>query len=357
MKAATRESPLDFGAAVMVVRTGRFSNIYRRRSVLVCLVIAAVVLGLGVVSLGLGTLGLSPGEVFAALFDPNAPRSHRLVVFEWRLPRFLFAVLAGLALGASGAIFQSITKNPLGSPDIIGFSTGSYTGAIVVMLFLGSASYFAIGAGAMIGGGVVALAVYLLAYRGGLRPFRLIIVGIGASAMLGSVNALMLMKVSPEQAMLAAVWGAGSLNGLGYAQLAPAAAVLAVLAVGCGFLAWPLGMLEVGDDAASSLGVRVDRTRAAATMIGVALTALVTAAAGPISFIALAAPQITKRLTGGAGLQLFASAMTGMLLLVAADLVAQLVGLPVGVLTVCIGGIYLAWLLIRVQTSRKGTQV
>lgn len=352
----SEHSGINFGDHTYAVRFGRFSNLHRRREVIVCGAIVVVVLTLGIVSLGYGTLALSPGEVLAALFDPDATRAHRLVVFEWRLPRFLFAVLAGLALGASGAIFQSITRNPLGSPDIIGFSTGSYTGAIIVMLWIGSTSYYAIGAGALIGGAAVALVVYLLAYRKGLRPFRLIIVGIGASAMLASVNALMMMKVSPEQAMLAAVWGSGSLSALGYAQLLPAAIIFVALVIGCGFLGRPLAALEVGDDAALSLGVHANRTRALSTLIGVALTALVTAAAGPIAFISLAAPQIARRLTNGASLQLLPSALVGALLLVAADLVAQIVDLPVGVLTVCVGGIYLAWLLVHEQTTKKGRQ-
>lgn len=329
---------INFGDHTYAVRFGRFSNLHRRREVFVCGAIVVVVLALGIVSLGYGTLALSPGEVLAARLDPDATRAHRLVVFEWRLPRFLFAVLAGLALGASGAIFQSITRNPLGSPDIIGFSTGSYTGAIIVMLWIGSTSYYAIGAGALLGGAAVALAVYLLAYRKGLRPFRLIIVGIGASA------------------MLAAVWGSGSLSALGYAQLLPATLIFAALIVGCGFLGRPLAALEVGDDAALSLGVHANRTRAFSTLIGVALTALVTAAAGPIAFISLAAPQIARRLTNGASLQLLPSALVGALLLVAADLVAQMVDLPVGVLTVCVGGIYLAWLLVHEQTTKKGRQ-
>ncbi|NYF14760.1 iron complex transport system permease protein [Pseudoclavibacter sp. JAI123] len=347
---------INFGGRTYALRFGPFSNLHRRRAVIVCGAIVVAILALGVVSLGYGTLALSPGEVLAALFDADAARAHRLVVFEWRLPRFLFAVLAGLALGASGAIFQSITRNPLGSPDIIGFSTGSYTGAIIVMLWIGSTSYYAIGAGALLGGAAVALAVYLLAYRKGLRPFRLIIVGIGASAMLASVNSLMMMRVSQEEAMLAAVWGSGSLSALGYAQLLPATLIFVALIIGCAFLGRPLAALEVGDDAALSLGVHANRTRAFSTLIGVALTALVTAAAGPIAFISLAAPQIARRLTNGASLQLLPSALVGALLLVAADLVAQMVDLPVGVLTVCVGGIYLAWLLVHEQTTKKGRQ-
>lgn len=323
-----------------------------RRSALVCAILLGVIVVAGVITLGYGTLQLTPAETIRALTDPEAPSKHRLVVFSWRLPRLLFALLCGGALAMSGAIFQSLTKNPLGSPDIIGFSAGSYTGAVVVMLLFGSASYGMIATGSLIGGAGTAILVFLLAVRNGVQAFRLIIVGIGVSALLGSLNSLLLLSVSPQQAMLAAVWGAGTLSGLGFAQLAPAALGFAVLGCAVALVARPLGQLELGDDRARSLGNRAGHSRLWAIIVGVALTALVTAAAGPISFVALAAPQIARRLTRASGLQLVPVALTGAALLVLADLVALRVGLPVGVVTVSIGGAYLAWLLVNEYRSR-----
>ncbi|CAD5922021.1 MULTISPECIES: iron chelate uptake ABC transporter family permease subunit [unclassified Streptomyces] len=200
----------------------------------------------------------------------------------------------------------------------------------------------------LIGGALTALLVYVLAYRGGVRPFRLIIVGIAVGAFLSSISSMLLLAVSPEKAMLVATWGAGSLSGLGFEQLRVTAAVFAALLICSVGVVRPLVHLEMGDDTALALGVNAQRARLTATVTGVALTALVTAAVGPIAFIALAAPQIAQRLTrSSTTLRIAPAALTGAAVLVAADFIAQRVDLPVGVVTVCVGGAYLAWLLAR----------
>ncbi|MFF8954995.1 FecCD family ABC transporter permease [Streptomyces sp. NPDC014894] len=345
---------VDFGRPTWAVRRLGAALRVDRRSVLVCAALAAALLALGVFALGSGSLSLTPAQVVTALVDPESDRRARLVVVDWRLPRLLFALVCGAALAISGAIFQSLTKNPLGSPDIIGFSSGSYAGASVVMLLLGTANYLAIATGSLIGGAVAALVVYLLAYRHGLHPFRLIIVGIAVGAGLSSLTSMMLLSVNPQQAMLAATWAAGSLSGLGFGQLGPTVAVFAVLLLCSVAVVRPLVQLEMGDDTAVALGVRAQPARLAGTVVGVALTALVTAAVGPIAFIALAAPQIAQRLTRSpTTLRLVPTALTGALVLTAADFAAQRLDLPVGVVTVCVGGAYLAWLLARQYATRR----
>ena len=345
-RARTTPASIDHGYRAVSFRAGRVSDLFSVRSIVVCAALAVVTLALGIVSLGLGEYKLSPGQVFEALIYLDADPRARLVVFEWRLPRLLFAILCGVSLALSGAIFQSLTRNPLGSPDIIGFSTGSYTGAIVVMLLLGSARYLEVAAGALIGGAVTAAIVYLLALRRGtVGTFRLIIMGIGVAALLGALNSMLLLSADVDSAMLAAVWAAGSLNGLGHEQLWPMAAMLVVLTGFVASLAPRVRQLELGDDAARALGIHANRVRAAAVIVGVALTALVTAAAGPIAFIALASPQIARRLVGGTGLVLVPSAFVGAGVLLASDVLAQLLGYPVGVVTVIVGGTYLIWLL------------
>lgn len=342
------------GRATWTLRRGGVALRFDRRAVLVCTVLTVVVAALGIVTLGSGSISLTPVQVLSALLDPDADARARLVVVTWRLPRLLFAVVCGAALAISGALFQSLTKNPLGSPDVIGFASGSYAGASVVMLLLGTANYLAVASGSLIGGALTALLVYLLAYRGGLRPFRLIIVGIAVGAFLGSLTSMLLLSVSPQQAMLAATWGAGSLSGLGFEQLRATAVVFAVLLVGAALVVRPLVHLEMGDDAAVALGARAQRTRLTATVVGVALTALVTAAAGPIAFIALAAPQIAQRLTrSSTTLRIVPAALAGAAVLVGADFIAQRIDLPVGVVTVCVGGAYLAWLLARQYAGRR----
>ncbi|BAU94523.1 ABC transporter permease [Corynebacterium suranareeae] len=345
---------VDHGYRTVKLRAGRFSNWFSVRSMIVCAVLLAAILVLGVVSLGLGTYKLSPSDVLEALIYIDADPRARLTVFQWRLPRTLFAIACGIALALSGAIFQSLTRNPLGSPDIIGFSTGSYTGAIFVMLFFGSTRYLDIAGGSLIGGCITAAVVYLLAIRRGtVGSFRLIIMGIGVGALLGSLNSMLMLSVSVDEAMMASVWAAGSLNGLSHEQLWPMVAVLLIFLVFVALIAPGVRQLELGDDASRGLGVKANVTRAAAVIVGVALTALVTAAAGPISFIALASPQIARRLVGGTGLILVPSALVGAFVLLASDVIAQLVGFPVGVLTVIVGGAYLIWLLIN-EYRRKG---
>ncbi|MDA5473739.1 iron-enterobactin ABC transporter permease [Yersinia kristensenii] len=303
----------------------------------------------GLLALMVGTLPLSSGQVFAALFG-QASGAVDIIVNQWRLPRAMMALIFGAALGISGAIFQSLVRNPLGSPDIIGFNAGAYTGALVaITLFNGS--YFEVASSALGGGLLSALAVYLLAYRQGIQGFRLIIVGIAIGAMLTAFNTWLTITASLEAAMTAAAWGAGSLNGLTWAKGLPSVIFIIIATVIAMLLSRRMPLLEMGDDAAGALGVPVEITRLGLMAIGVILMAAVTAAAGPISFIALAAPQIAKRLLGTSSVTLTASALMGALLLIAADLCAQHLflpnQLPVGVVTISIGGLYLIWLLIR----------
>lgn len=317
-----------------------------RRAVLVGLILVLLTIVMGFVALTTGTSSTTLSDVLSALTG-SADRRIQTLVVEWRLPRLLLAIVCGAALGMSGTVFQSLTRNPLGSPDIIGFSAGSYTGALIVMLFVGSVRYYDVAAAALVGGIVTAIIVYALSYRGGVQGFRLIIMGIGLTAILASVNSYLLLSADLTDAMVAAAWGAGSLNSLGFDQFWPTLTVFAVMAPLTLALGPGLRQLELGDDTASALGLGAERLRLSAMVLGVALTALVTAAAGPIAFIALAAPQVAKRLTRSSGIGLLPAALTGALLLVVADVVAVQIALPVGVVTVSIGGGFLLWQLVR----------
>ena len=342
---------IDFGRPTLIAsnRSRSLSIRLDVRSLLVCVPLVMGALLAALVALATGDFEVTVPQVLQA-FSGDAPGLAQTVVMEWRLPRVLSALVFGAALGMSGAIFQSMTRNPLGSPDIIGFNTGAYTGALLVMLTVGG-GYLQIAAGALIGGILTAVAVYLLAFRRGSQGFRLIIVGIGISAMLAALNHWLILRAELEAAMAAAVWGAGSLNGITWGQAAPAAVVVVLVSLATLGVSRRMQMLEMGDDAARALGVRAEPTRIALLILGVALTAAVTAVAGPIAFVALAAPQLARRLTQSAGIRLVSAALMGAFLLAASDLAAQRmfapIQLPVGVVTVCIGGIYLVWLLAR----------
>ncbi|MGL3807662.1 FecCD family ABC transporter permease [Paeniglutamicibacter sp. R2-26] len=324
------------------------------REALLCLVLAGLAVLVALLVIGSGDYPLGPGQVLKVLFG-GGEGLENTIVFQWRAPRAVAALVFGAALGVAGAVFQSLTRNPLGSPDVIGFSTGAYTGALLALMLAGG-SFAATSIGALAGGLLTALAVYLLAWRRGSHGFRLILVGIGISAMLAAANQWLVLRAEIEVAMAAAVWGAGSLNGVGWSTILPATLViLPVLAL---TLAGGnrLHMLEMGDDAATALGVPVERTRLGMIVLAVLLTAATTAIAGPIAFVALVAPQLAKRLVKGAGMRLAPAACMGALLLVLSDLVAQRlfapVQLPVGVVTVSIGGVYLIWLLAREGRAR-----
>jgi iron complex transport system permease protein len=316
------------------------------RSLVVCAVLAAVTFAAAVISIGTGDFPLAPGEVVAVLIGQGDPASE-FIVETLRLPRVLVALLVGAAFGIAGAIFQSVSRNPLGSPDMIGFTYGSVTGAVLVILVLdGSTSQTA--AGAIVGGLVTAVLIYLLALRRGVQGYRLVLVGIGIAAVLQAVNNYLVSRATREDAYEAAHWMIGSVNGRGWEHVWPVAAALAVLVPAALVLARPLAMLEMGDDAARSLGVHAERSRLALVFVGVGLTAVATASTGPIAFVALAAPQIARRLTRAAGPGMVPAAVMGALLLVVSDLAAQRllsVDLPVGVMTGALGGVYLCWLL------------
>ena len=318
-----------------------------RRLIITCLLLLIACVMAGVWGLRSGAVTLETSQVFAALMG-DTPRSMTMVVTEWRLPRVLMALLIGAALGVSGAIFQSLMRNPLGSPDVMGFNTGAWSGVLVAMVLFGQ-DLTAIALAAMVGGIVTSLLVWLLAWRNGIDTFRLIIIGIGVRAMLVAFNTWLLLKASLETALTAGLWNAGSLNGLTWAKTSPSAPIAAAL------LVRRMRLLEMGDDTACALGVSVERSRLLMMLVAVVLTAAATALAGPISFIALVAPHIARRISGTARWGLTQAALCGALLLLVADLCAQQLfmpyQLPVGVVTVSLGGIYLIVLLI--QESRK----
>lgn len=348
---------VDFGQRTLVLRRAPFALRWPVRPAIVCAVTAVLTVAVTSWALATGDYPLSLAEVWLALIDHPDAGFARVVVVEWRLPRAIAAIVFGVALGVAGAVFQSLTRNPLASPDIIGFSTGSYTGALAVIILLGG-GYLQIAAGALAGGIVTAMLVYMLAWRRGILGFRLIIVGIGMSAMLGSFNTWLILTAELETAMSAAVWGAGSLTGTSWSTAVTAAIVIAILLLALLPLTPGLRQLELGDDAAKATGICTEPTRLALIALGVALTATVTAAAGPISFIALAAPQIARRLARSPGVALAPAAFTGAFLLAAADHIAQNLlprALPVGVVTVVVGGSYLVWLIIR--EVRRGRQL
>lgn len=333
-----------------VVRIGSIVLRPERRGILVGIVLAAAIVVAASAALLIGDYPMTPGQAILSLAGLGDDPLAQYFVQDQRAPRVLAAVLVGAALGVSGTIFQSLSANPLGSPDVIGFTIGAATGALLQIVVF-DAGPAAVAVGAVAGGFATAALVYALAWRRGLAGFRLVLVGIGVAAVLQGVNSLLVVRASLSAAQTAAQWLAGSFNATTWDETLLVLVAVVVLIPSALLLARPLGAMVMGDELATGLGIRVERRRLDLVVVGVALVSLAVAAAGPIAFVALAAPQLARRLTRTSGVGMGAAAIMGGLLVLVSDIVAQRLfaptQLPVGVVTGSLGGAYLIWLLAR----------
>ncbi|WP_435298986.1 FecCD family ABC transporter permease [Timonella sp. A28] len=337
-----------------ITRTLR--NRLRARTLIACTVFALLLTALFVTTLLLGEAGLTAQEVLEA-FTGQASSVVQFVVLELRLPRALAAALVGICLGTAGAIFQSVLRNPLASPDIIGITAGSATAGIIsVLLFHLSGLPLML---VVVAGGILTSAlVAALAWRSGLHGFKLVLIGIGVAAVCTAITSYMMTKVELRDASLAYTWLTGSLASVNSTTVTVAGIGAAACLVVLAFTHRTLRALELGDNTALGLGFHVKRDRLVMLALGVVLTALAVGVSGPIAFVALMAPHIARNLVGGTSLSLVASAAVGGTLVSGADLIAQYIlpgtPLPVGVVTGALGAPYLAWLLTRSASSKLG---
>lgn len=328
----------------------------RRRALRVSLVLAAVLIVVGAVSLTLGAAGVAPADVLAALVG-RADRLTSFVILELRLPRLVAGALVGACLGMSGALIQSMARNPLASPDIIGITAAaSATGSIALVWF--GLTGLALSGIVLAGTLVAAALIYVLAWRRGVSGYRFVLIGIGIAAFCGGIVSYVLTRADLRDVQQALVWLTGSLNSVDPAALAVLAVGTVVLLPCALVVGRPLGALTLGDDLAAGLGVRPERTRLLVVAVAVALAAIAVAVAGPVSFVAFLAAPIARRLLGRGSLALVPSALLGALIVVVSDIAAQFaipgVSLPVGVVTGIVGAPYLLWLLARTNRIGRG---
>lgn len=341
---------------VVHVRVGRLVVRTHRRTLLVSVGLAVAVCAAIAVSVSVGDFPIPLGNVLPAVVGFGSPDSD-FIIRTLRLPRALTGALVGAAFGVSGAIFQSLARNALASPDVIGITSGASAAAVAVIVWVGGSSSV-VAAGALAGALVTAAAIYLLAYKRGVLGYRLVLVGIGVAAVLSALTSYLLTRAEIFEAQRATVWLIGSLNGRSWDHVRPVAVALVILAPVTLALVGQLRLLELGDDTAKGLGVRVEPVRAALIAAGVGLAAIATASAGPIAFVALIAPQIARRLAQAAGATFVPAALVGAALVLVADVVARRAfaptELPVGVVTGIIGAPYLLWLLARANRIGAG---
>lgn len=335
--------------APIVLRRGPWSVRIRPRPLVVSMVLVGLTAAVGVWSIMVGDFPLSVGQVLGSVFGDGGAGAE-FVVQTLRLPRVLTAMMVGAALGMSGAVFQSVARNPLGSPDVIGFESGAAAGAVLMITVFDASSAGVVG-GALAGGLLTAVLVFGLAHRRGLSVSRLVLVGIGIGFATSAAVDFMITRAQIYDVQRAVVWLTGSLNGRTWDHVRMIGIALVVLAPLIVLAQRSLDRLELGDDTAAALGVRVGPTKLLVLLLAVALASLAVAAAGPIVFVAFVSAPIARRIAHTPGACVVPAACVGALLTTAADLAARRVlaptELPVGIATAVLGAPYLLWLLTR----------
>jgi iron complex transport system permease protein len=342
---------MDTGT-IQAIAGRRRQRLNRRRLILAFLL--TILVSLFALTLVLGQSFTPPATVLRVLMGGDAGGANFLVG-TLRLPRAVMAVLAGMAFGLGGVVFQVMLRNPLASPDIIGITSGASAAAVLAIVAF-SLSGPAVSIIAVAAGLGVALLIYVLAVRNGAAGTRLILVGIGVAAMMNSVIAYVLSSAPAWNLQEALRWLSGSLNG---SQLSDALPLFVVLLVLGGLLftqRHDLELLRMGDDTAAALGVKVAKTRVLVIMAAVGMIASATSLTGPIAFVSFLSGPIAARVIGGGGSLLLPAALIGAVLTLAADYAGQFLfpsRLPVGVVTGALGAPYLLYLIIRINRSGR----
>jgi iron complex transport system permease protein len=336
---------------VEAVTRGRVRRARRRRTVLV--VLGVLVVAAYAVNIMFGRTFYPPDDVLRVMLGETVPGA-TFTVGTLRLPRATLALLAGLCFGLGGVTFQTMLRNPLASPDIIGISSGASAAAAFAIVTLGL-SETATSAFAIASGLGVAIVIYLLSFRDGVAGTRLVLIGIGMASMLQSATYYVLSTASQWDLQEVLRWLTGSLNGTVWGETVPVAIALLLLGPVLLGQGRNLFTLQLGDDMAAALGLRLERTRIVLIIAAVGLIAFATAACGPIAFVAFLAGPIASRIVGPGASLLVPSALVGALLVLVADFTGQYafgIRYPVGVVTGVLGAPYLLYLLIR--TNRAG---
>lgn len=345
---------IDIGAEVAGIREA----LARRRWIVIGGLTLLLIVTFAIAML-LGDYPVSPTQLVTALLSPltgEVQKGIDFIVLGVRLPRALVAIIAGGAFGISGILFQNVLRNPLASPDIIGITAGASAGAVAgIILLHWSGGLLALAA---LGGGLgTAAAIYGLAWHRGVSPYRVVLVGIGIAAVMTAIISYIFTRSRLLDVQQAMTWLTGSLNGMqmkDVTQLGLEVLALVLILIPVSRVA---GALELGDDTARALGSRVERARFMLLGLAVCLCAFATAVAGPIAFVALMAGPIARLLLGPATGAIVPSALTGALVTLGADIVAQHfffgVQLPVGVVTGAIGACFLILMLIAANRTGR----
>ncbi|WP_270573071.1 FecCD family ABC transporter permease [Bacillus glycinifermentans] len=328
------------------------------RAVMIMLVMAALILGVFLVSLNTGEIRIAPFDALKTLFGGGTPQDE-LVLFEFRLPRMILAALIGAGIAAAGAVWQGVSQNDLADPGILGINAGAGFAVVIFIYFFQGAGgsfdanvAFSLPIFAFAGACIAVVLIYLFAWKKGLNPIRLVLVGIGINTAFGAAILMLQLKMNPNDFMQATVWLSGNIWSANWSFVSAILPWIVLLIPFIFYKARYLNVLNLGDQIAAGLGTSVEKERLALLLAAAALSGACVAAGGNITFLGLVAPHIARRLVGPKHQLLIpASALTGALLLLLADLIGKTLlapsEIPVGLVISVLGAPYFIYLLMK----------
>ncbi len=326
----------------------------KRRHAPVVFILVLLNLLVALATIGVGEYAIPFMDVIKTLMGWGE-KKHEFVIHTLRLPRTLVAFLVGVGLAVSGTILQALTRNPLASPGVIGLNSGAGLGAVSVIILFPAISIFFVPFAAFAGALLFGIIVYLLAWKDGSSPLRLVLIGIGISAVGQALILLLQTHGKIHLVTKATIWLVGSVYARGWEHvwsLLPAILILFFLTLA---LARHLNVFQLGDDVARGLGTKIEWQRGVLLLISIAFAGFSVAAAGVIVFVGLMAPHIARRLVGPShGILIVVAALVGGLLVMVSDLIGRTlfapIEIPCGIVTSIVGAPYLMFLLIREKT-------
>lgn len=322
-----------------------------RRACVAAVGLATALLAVCLLSLCLGSLALTPAQAMAGLFG-FGDRISVFVVQELRLARVVAGIATGAAFALSGCLMQTLARNRLATPGIVGIDNGATAFAVASVVGVGTS--LAPPPMALVGAATATVITFALASDVGTRGYRFIVAGIGVGAVFGALTQLLMARVAIDAANAAYPWTVGSLNARSQLAVNWLLWGLAIGIAGACYLARAMRVLRFSDSVAQGLGYRVRVCRYAALALSVALAGLAVAVAGPVGLVALIGPEIARQLSSHRGVALIGSALAGATIMVASDLVGRLllapIEIPVGIVTAIVGAPFLLWILLRPST-------
>ncbi|WP_404900370.1 iron ABC transporter permease [Priestia filamentosa] len=325
-------------------------------TVMILLFIA--IIGAFFLSLNIGYIKLAPFEVLQTTVG-KGESGNEVILFDFRLPRMVIAILIGAGVGISGAIMQGVSKNDLADPGILGINAGAGFAVVLYIFFsggttgsLGAFSIFALPFTALLGALAAAILIYIISWKNGITPTRLVLVGIGINSAFAALLIIFQLKLSPNDFKQASIWLSGSIWGTSWTFVLAILPWVVLLIPFTLYKSRYLNVLNLGDQVATGLGTKVEKERRTLLIIAVALAGSSVSVGGGIAFLGLVAPHLGRRLVGPRHERFLpVTALIGALLLLVSDTLARNIlapsEIPVGLVVAVIGAPYFLYLLIK----------